>query len=197
MDTMLYHPVFRNVPDEVMEEILSYHLYIPESLFHSSYPHFGKYDLSDHSSSVVLEVCRRWMRIGTPLLYETVVLRSKPQVLALRTALDGNRALCRYIKKLRVEDTYGMAIADVMQMCSAVTDVWVSLRLQSGGSETGKGIQKGLKYLNPRTVVFWDYSMGKMRPYSLRLPLFEALEGILPGWKRLVRHPCPSAMVCL
>ncbi|TEB20203.1 hypothetical protein FA13DRAFT_262191 [Coprinellus micaceus] len=49
-----------------MEEILSYNLLVPESLFYSPYQHFGKYDLSDLSSSVVLEVCRRWMRIGDP-----------------------------------------------------------------------------------------------------------------------------------
>lgn len=178
------------MPDEVVENILSYNLTIPYDSFCSPHRHFGKFDLQDLSSSAVIEVCKRWMRIGTPLLYETVVLRSKAQVLALRAALDGNPALCKYIKKLRVEDTYGMAIADVMQMCSAVTDLWISLRLKANGLETGKGLQKGLKHLNPKTVILWDYSLGKARPWSLRVPLFDALKRTFPLWKRLVRYVC-------
>lgn len=195
VDMMLHHTIFRKVPDEVMENILSYHMAVPFSLFCSPHQHFGKYDLSDLSSSVVLEVCRRWKRIGTPLLYETVVLRSQAQVLALRASLDANPTLWKHVKKLRVEHTSGTAIADVMQMCTTVTDLWVSLRCL-GDREAGKGILKGLKYLDPRHVILWDcYS----EPYKVRSALFSALPEVLRNWKKLVRHTtsticCPLSL---
>ncbi|KAJ7658840.1 hypothetical protein DFH06DRAFT_919114, partial [Mycena polygramma] len=53
------------------------------------------------STSAYLVVCRDWLRLATPLLYNVVVIRSKSQANALEKVLVNNKEFGRFIKKLR------------------------------------------------------------------------------------------------
>ncbi|KZV97254.1 hypothetical protein EXIGLDRAFT_764548, partial [Exidia glandulosa HHB12029] len=81
------------------------------------------------SSSSVLAVCKRWARVGTPLLYETVVLRSTPQAQALAAALKDNKPFGKMIKKLRVEGGYGAAVPKIFKLAPNITDLCLNLHL--------------------------------------------------------------------
>ncbi|KAJ7896796.1 hypothetical protein B0H14DRAFT_2233645, partial [Mycena olivaceomarginata] len=95
-----------SLPDEIISEILSPALKVSDEVFsHTSrVSPFSKY--SEFTSAYLL-VCKSWLRIATPLLYNVVILRSKAQVKALSLALAGNKVLGKFIKKLRVEGGYG------------------------------------------------------------------------------------------
>ncbi|KAJ7443506.1 hypothetical protein B0H11DRAFT_1696528, partial [Mycena galericulata] len=79
------------------------------------------------SSSASLLVSKSWLRVSTPLLYHVVVLRSKAQAGALRTALSRNPVLGRFIKKLRVEGGFGKHMHDILKVASNITDIFLSL----------------------------------------------------------------------
>ncbi|KAF7319604.1 F-box domain-containing protein [Mycena chlorophos] len=78
-----------SLPDELISEILSPALKVPEKLFSNLSPisPFAKYSVS---TSSILLVCKAWLRVATPLLYDVVILRSKAQAKALGDALKLN-----------------------------------------------------------------------------------------------------------
>lgn len=59
------------------------------------------------SSSVVLEVCKTWLRVATPLLYRVVILRSTARARVLCRALREEKQLGGLIKVSRVENQCG------------------------------------------------------------------------------------------
>ncbi|EFI27977.1 hypothetical protein CC1G_14469 [Coprinopsis cinerea okayama7 len=97
------------VPDEIVKEILTPFFHISEELFASVawVSPFSTYKLS---SSAALLVCKSWNRVGTPLLYDTVILRSKAQAQALAAALKKDGRLATFIKRIRIEGGYGYPV---------------------------------------------------------------------------------------
>jgi len=85
------------------------------------------------SSSNYLVVCKRWMRIGTPLLYHTVVMRSQAQATALAAVLKpkANAQFGQYIRKLRIEGGFGVAAKNVLLAARNITDLSVTLNLSA------------------------------------------------------------------
>jgi hypothetical protein len=100
-------------PDEIIKEILSPILEVSDEDFTdtSIVSPFACYELT---SSTVLEVCKAWLRVSTPLLYATVVLRSPAQAQALTLTLKGNLELGRFVKKIRIEGGYGSLILEIL-----------------------------------------------------------------------------------
>ncbi|KAJ7800097.1 hypothetical protein B0H13DRAFT_1673125 [Mycena leptocephala] len=90
-----------SLPAEIISEILSPALKVSDEMFSdtSDVSPFAKVSLS---TSAYLVVCRDWLRVATPLLYNVVVLRSRSQACALEKVLQSHPELGRFIKKLRV-----------------------------------------------------------------------------------------------
>ncbi|KAJ7155097.1 hypothetical protein C8R46DRAFT_960240, partial [Mycena filopes] len=114
-------------PDEIIAEILSPALKVPEHLFAdlSSKSPFAKY--SSVPSSAALLVCKAWLRVATPLLYNVVVLRSRGQARALYDALRTKPELGRSIKRLRVEGGFAKIMQSVLNYAPNITDLFLSL----------------------------------------------------------------------
>jgi hypothetical protein len=62
-----------NLPDELLSEILSRVIQVPDDMFSqiSVVSPFG--NPASVSASPVLLVCKAWLRVATPLLYNVVV----------------------------------------------------------------------------------------------------------------------------
>ena len=176
-------PASSQLPDEIIKEILSPALYVPDNAFADtslrSNP-FARYGLS---TSTILVVCKSWLRVATPLLYETIVLRSKAQAQALAAALKQNQQLGLFIKKLRVEGGYGAFLSEILRRSPALTDIWLSAALWS--NESVAGYLKGFQSINPRRlIVVDDYSKSS----AVRRKFYEALgEAVRNSWSSLVR----------
>ncbi|KAH7101996.1 hypothetical protein BKA62DRAFT_770215 [Auriculariales sp. MPI-PUGE-AT-0066] len=90
---------------ELLQEILSFMLAIPEAAF-SNTDRVSPFNKVNRSRSSVLLVCKYWMRACTPSFYETVVIRSRAQAYALGETLIRNRQLGAYVKRFRIEGSY-------------------------------------------------------------------------------------------
>ncbi|KAJ7503392.1 hypothetical protein B0H11DRAFT_2274054 [Mycena galericulata] len=141
------------LPDEIISEILSPALKVSDELFSdtSDVSPFAKYTLS---TSAYLLVCKDWLRVATPLLYNVVVLRSKSQANALEKVLLQNQEFGRFIKKLRVEGGFGIALHTILKSAPNITDVCLSLAIWS--SDSTSGLCKGLPLVNPQRVILLD-----------------------------------------
>ncbi|KAG2017513.1 hypothetical protein CC2G_007019 [Coprinopsis cinerea AmutBmut pab1-1] len=172
--------VSSQLPDEIIKEILTPALHVPDASFASSawVSPFAEYQLT---SSTVLAVCKSWLRVATPLLYETVILRSKAQAQALAATLKKNPQLGLFVKKIRLEGGYGNSVYDILKRCSDVVDLWITTSLHA--TESVGGYARGFQLINPRRLILKDVSYP-------RLAIIRQLHGILldvmrTKWKKL------------
>jgi hypothetical protein len=169
------------LPDELIKEILTPALKVPDELFSdtSSQSPFSTYS---RSTSAYLVVARGWLRVATPLLYHVVILRSKAQAQALETALRGNPQLGTYIKKLRIEGGYGTALYSIIKAAPNLKDLFVSLELWS--SDSISGLCRGLPKTSPTRVILHDPLKGATN--ALIDKLLDLLCECIKSWKQLV-----------
>ena len=119
--------------DETLAVILEACLVVPDKDFASTNGQMSPFSRIEYPSSNYLIVCKRWMRISTPLLYHTVVLRSQPQATALAAVLKpkANARFGQYIRYLRVEGGFGVAAKNVILAAPNITDICVMLDLSA------------------------------------------------------------------
>ena len=178
-----------SLPDELVGEILSPLLQVPDRLF-SNTLNISPFATPSQSSSILLTVCKQWMRVATPLLYHVVVLRSKAQAQALEFALKQNPSLGQYIKKLRLEGGFGPSMYKILATAPNVTDLCLTLELWS--TDTVSGLVKGLHLINPVNLILREgiwlgrHSKGAPDNNCTRL-LTQALCSAIEGWHTLVR----------
>ncbi|KAJ7258414.1 hypothetical protein B0H12DRAFT_443805 [Mycena haematopus] len=178
------------LPDEIISEILSPALKVPEHMFSdlSSKSPFAKYSVS---SSTALLVCKAWLRVATPLLYDCVVLRSKAQCRALHAALRKNPDLGRFIKKLRVEGGFSTPMGQILKWAPNIANLFLSLQIHS--SDSSSGLVAGLPSINPtRLILFEDRDILKNKAV---LQLMAALEGCVKKWTNMNTLVLPYAAV--
>ncbi|KAJ7050607.1 hypothetical protein C8F01DRAFT_1344111, partial [Mycena amicta] len=111
--------------DELISEILSPALKVDDDMFSDLSRHSPFSKKISESTSAYLLVCKSFLCVATPLLYHVVILRSKAQANALASALAGNEAFGRFIRKLRVEGGYGDAMLTILNSASNVTDLFL------------------------------------------------------------------------
>ena len=101
--------------DELLKEILAPQLLVSEELFADTGT-TSPFSKAERSSSDVLLVCKRWMRVATPPLYHTVVIRSMAQAKALTRALKSSRRVGAGVSSLpkKRQALCFMAVAPVL-----------------------------------------------------------------------------------
>ncbi|KAJ7134325.1 hypothetical protein C8R44DRAFT_770194 [Mycena epipterygia] len=176
-----------NLPDEIISEILSPALKVPEDEFSDSSPvsPFARYS---ESSSAFLLVSKAWLRVSTPLLYHVVVLRSTAQAKALHVALSQNAQLGRFIKKLRVEGGYGGSMLKIINAAPNVTDLFISLNIWS--SDNISGLSRGLPLMNPTRVVLHD-PPNRNAHNKNSMQLIDTLVQCIKAWTNLTIFEIP------
>jgi hypothetical protein len=171
------------LPDEILSEILSPALKVSDELFADTSEESPFADYSP-STSAYLVVCKDWLRVATPLLYNVVVLRSKGQANALEKVLRRNPGFGPFIKKLRVEGGYGMAMHTILKSAPHITHIVLSLSIWS--SDSTEGLCKGIRLLNPRHVTVLDPQTTKPLKNKHLAALTGALQSCIPTWDNLV-----------
>ncbi|KAJ7056000.1 hypothetical protein C8F01DRAFT_375368 [Mycena amicta] len=171
-----------SLPDEIISEILSPALKVPEHLFSdlSRTSPFAKYSVS---TSSILLVCKSWLRVATPLLYNVVILRSKAQSRALHDALKLNPELGRFIRRLRVEGGFGNPLQLILKSSTNLTDIFLSLDIHS--SDSTAGLVAGLPLINPARLLIFDFEDNRLRNKAV-LQLRQALSNAIASkWTNL------------
>ncbi|KAJ7684387.1 hypothetical protein DFH06DRAFT_1155504 [Mycena polygramma] len=176
-----------SLPDEIISEILSPALKVTDEVFSdtSDVSPFAEYS---ESTSAYLLVCKSWLRVATPLLYNVVILRSKAQAKALSIALSKDRQLGQFIKKLRVEGGYGPPMRIILECSPNISDLWLSLEIYS--SDNSSGLCKGLPLINPTRLIL-RHCMHKRLENKMLSQLVDALALSMAKWDRLCIFDCP------
>ncbi|KAF8217419.1 hypothetical protein K438DRAFT_1924921 [Mycena galopus ATCC 62051] len=173
-----------SLPDEIISEILSPALKVPEHMFSNLAPKspFAKYSVS---SSAALLVCKAWLRVSTPLLYHVVVIRSKAQCRALCDALKNSPDLGRFIKKLRVEGGFSTPMHEILKRAPNITDLFLSLQIHS--SDSSSGLATGLSLINPTRLIIFDDGHSLLKNKAVLL-LIASLEACGKKWTNLCQN---------
>ncbi|KAJ7479976.1 hypothetical protein B0H11DRAFT_2026025 [Mycena galericulata] len=168
------------LPDEIISEILSPALKVSDEAFSDtlSTSPFASYS---QSTSAYLLVCKAWLRVSTPLLYNVVVVRSRAQARALEAALKSNKDLGAFIKKLRVEGGYGSTMKTILKCSPNITDLVISLAIWS--SDSVSGLCQGLDLIDPVRLIIHDVEEPGNNQQNLRL--VQTLIGRIHRWNRL------------
>ncbi|KAF7340242.1 hypothetical protein MVEN_01942900 [Mycena venus] len=177
------------LPDEIISHILLLSaIKVPDETFSDTavVSPFASYA---QSTSAFLLVCKDWLRVSTPLLYNVVVIRSKAQALALEAALKSNKDLGTFIKKLRVEGGYGQAMKHILKASPNITDLCLSLAIWS--SDAVSGLCQSLHMVNPVRLIIHDVSEPGNNKQNLQL--VEKVAECLKLWKRLKTVDVPYA----
>ncbi|KAH7099976.1 hypothetical protein BKA62DRAFT_707885 [Auriculariales sp. MPI-PUGE-AT-0066] len=117
-------------------------------------PREGTFARRQYSTSDVLLVCKRWMRLCTPALFHSIVIRSSAQAQALDKATKKNPKFALYTKNLRLEGTYGVAAKNfVLRMPHIHT---LGLKLTISATDNAKPMYSVLSTLNPRRLVVYN-----------------------------------------
>ncbi|KAF7315924.1 hypothetical protein MIND_00109200 [Mycena indigotica] len=183
-------PSSESLPYEIISEILSPLLTVPDELFADIHPHspFARY--SRTSTSTYLVVCKKWLHAATPLLYNTVVLRSKAQAEALARILSVHNEFGKFIKKLRVEGAYGDAMLSILGNAANLTDLLVSLEIWSDASTAG--LCDGFSLINPKRLIIQE--ANRQRDNKKVANVIKALEwAIENSWNNLTTFSSPYA----
>ncbi|KAJ7052175.1 hypothetical protein C8F01DRAFT_1033339 [Mycena amicta] len=174
-------------PDELISEILSPALRVPSTLFSDTSRVSPFADYAPSSSNYLL-VCKGWLRVGTPLLYETVVIRSKDQARALARTFSENADadLGRFVKKLRIDSGYGIPMRVIFHSTPNLTDLY--LWLDVAAPDTVDPTCKALQFISPTTLILEgrsSLSAGKSAESKLISKLANGIAAAIPGWTNL------------
>ncbi|EJD51170.1 hypothetical protein AURDEDRAFT_159578 [Auricularia subglabra TFB-10046 SS5] len=170
----------QKLADETLAQIFALHFDVPDDVLNSSEPYSRFYEKHWASSSHVLVVCKRWMRVATPALYRIVILRSSAQARALHLALKANKGLGDFIRK-------------VISLAPNLTDIVVNMIIY--GDDSTKGLCKVLPKINPSTVgLTWvQEGYARSRPENANeRNLRTTIEACLRSWSNLSRFFAPA-----
>ncbi|KAJ7086280.1 hypothetical protein C8R44DRAFT_752682 [Mycena epipterygia] len=180
------------IPDEIISEILSPLLKLSDRVFSDT---SEKPLLTPgYSSSTYLLVCKAWLRVSTPLLYNVVILRTTAQAEALDKVLRTNDEFGLFIKKLRVEGGFGQAMHPILGCAPNITDLFLTLSIW--GSDNVAGLCRGLRLINPRRVILVDVAHGydpRAKPKKNKQvdQLLQTLVEFIPKWDKLTIFDFP------
>ena len=156
-----------DLPNEILDGILGFALQVPFDLFDHPLPSPFDANSPQHTSSFrILEVCKPFRDLGHRHLYETVIIRSKAQVISLLSTLQketgdptsrtrASKGLRKMIKKVRVEDALRSPISELLQLCESATHLWVDVR-------GGQGMEKGLECMNLVHITIWNVELAQV-----------------------------------
>lgn len=170
------------LPYELLEAILFYVFDIPDDDFSDArdLDRFCRFEEPSHSA---LRVCKDWCRIGEPLLYHTVVLRSKAQVQALASTLRARPELGSFIQRLRVEGGFGTVMETILLACAPdLAHLFLSFDLRT--DDDVSGIVEALAKTNPRRLTLADPIPARYNAVIIRL--VDKLCVCLASWSNLV-----------
>ncbi|KAJ7184590.1 hypothetical protein C8R46DRAFT_1208777 [Mycena filopes] len=176
-----------SLPDEIISEILSPALKVSDEVF-SNTSDVSPFATYSEPTSAYLLVCKSWLRVATPLLYNVVILRSKAQAKALALVLAQNKVLGQFIKFLRVEGGYGPPMGTILELSPNVSDLFLSFEIYA--TDNTDGLCRGLPLINPTRLILSDVERQHL-VNKMSSQLTDALVATIPKWNRLLIFHCP------
>ncbi|KAL6300222.1 hypothetical protein BKA93DRAFT_829284 [Sparassis latifolia] len=177
-------------PGELLEEILRDAIIIPDERFLAFRTASTFATFVPSTAPGILRVSRRWHQIGTPWLYESIILRTSAQVALVCRALAAFPLLATRIRRLRIEVgpsdslnfivwSAGPTIHTIYLAVDLPDDISHSAPYLSVGSEFSRALRRS----NPSRLVLdgLDYRN------RLNTIIRQTLSEVIPSWFNLVQ----------
>ena len=148
--------------DETLAHILDQVVAVDDDDFSSCADRspFGK---RHWSSANTLFVCKRWMCVGTPALYHTVILRSNPQALSLMRALRKNQ-FGPYIRKLRLEGWFGTTLPKIFEASTNMTDI--CFQTSATFQDNVDSFCSSIGFVSARRIIIWKSGRSRAKQWA-------------------------------
>lgn len=177
-------------PEELVLVILSFVFGISDIRFYDVIHQLFLNNNVNNNVVDVLCVCQQWHRIGLVCLYDTIIIRSRAQALALATTLDENPHLGPLIKRARIEGAYPR-LDDIFKKCVNL-DILNLLLWDILLMEDMHPLCRALKVVNPVAFLFLDRPRDPSEVRTQRRNdnfdlVHKSLCSAVPTWSRLVR----------
>ncbi|KZV94662.1 hypothetical protein EXIGLDRAFT_834862 [Exidia glandulosa HHB12029] len=182
------------LPDELLQPILDLLLAVPDSYFFSTsesspfahWRHLGHATSRPHN---VLLVNKQWLRVGTPALYRTAVLRSHMQARALARAFERHPHFARYLTMLRLEGGYGSPVERIIEVAmTSIVDLCLPLQLD--WMDDINATCSVLRFLRPRRLALIQTPRTELSYPKIKC-FVRALSGVGVSWDCLNQISLP------
>lgn len=182
------------LPEETVHEILVYALSItPEHRFLRACnwePQRSMTKLESLGCTTpepqTLRVCKRWRRIGTPILYRSVFLYCKDHVKNFADTLSANPELGKLVRNLRLDGGYGTHLYAASKHLKNLHSLAILSDILA--KESTAGLARALPTLNPVQVFFrgpiYHYARNKKSQ-----DVFHIFCKAITNWPSLVSNP--------
>ena len=136
--------------------------------------------------SQLLLVCKEWYRVGTPLFYETVAVKTNSTMRQLATTLNSNPTLGLMIHNLRLDGGYGLQLHALLKCTPNVENLSLHLDLGVGAPVTGflRCIPDS-NILKPRAL-YIHHLLFAGNKHNNRLTIVNAAWEAIMSWTSLV-----------
>ncbi|GJE89701.1 hypothetical protein PsYK624_058070 [Phanerochaete sordida] len=145
------------------------------------YRHSGHPTSKPPPSCSALLVCKRWLRVGTPLLYESLSIWSPSHTKAVAALIRSNPIVGKAIRRLRIEGGCGKNLHTIVRHAPNVHTLYICVHVKA--SEGIAGLRKALPLLQPRKL-YWQHSyLRSNKPATEAKELLQKC--IAGGWTSL------------
>lgn len=173
-----------SLANETLHSILNIAFCIEDDHFVGRGTLNGPFANVQYSTADLLLVCKRWMRVATPLLFETVIIRSAAQAQALAKALKKNKQFGGMIKKARIEGGYGVATKNILELAPNIDSLCISLCYAS--SDNARPMFNVLSTLRLKRLALCNLDLESNASNAQISYAREKLRLCLSGWTYLV-----------
>lgn len=173
------------LPNELLREIflLTSALRIEDETFTDTHPLSHSYHLDRSPALAVLSTCKHWRRVAQPLVYETVILRSKPQTRSFLYTLTKYPSCRQFVLRLRIEGGFSPNMAKILPLLTHLREIYISLAITS--KDTVTGLCAGLESIDPVRCIVYD-PPDRMPANKALEQLFDTMCRRIPLWSNLV-----------
>ncbi|EKM49735.1 uncharacterized protein PHACADRAFT_214257 [Phanerochaete carnosa HHB-10118-sp] len=140
------------LPEEILREILSHNLRISHAGFCYFYYDDCGHPISPPTSrcSNLLLVSKRWLRIGTPLLYECVALSKPDHTTAVSSLPRTHPHVDLAVRCLRLEGGLGKDLVHIAKLTPKLHSIYITFNIKSVDSITG--LKKAFPLFRPTNL---------------------------------------------
>ncbi|GJE91784.1 hypothetical protein PsYK624_079350 [Phanerochaete sordida] len=143
----------RDLPEELVLYILDLCFELPsEDFLRFPTPDGARKNPSRNAD--ILLVSRRWLRIGSPLLFASLRLSDPEHAISVARQLKNNPGLGSVICDVRIEGDCGDDLGSVLALTPNIQRLYVALDQKNNAR--AEGLRRALPYINPREVFIMD-----------------------------------------
>ena len=169
-------------------EIIKHVLCVSDEDFSSNVDD-SKFGRPHEPTSNLLLVCKAWMRIAMPYLYECVVLRTSGQVEAFMDVMNDKvigRELKPLVRRIRLEDHFGMLTKSLLDLFPNILELYIPY--PGHGEEDIGGLCDAFSKIKPERIAIGFVGGSDLSEFGAHAYFINALSmAVKHSWTTLVR----------